>query len=93
VDVARQKEAILKVRIQLWIDEAFRITAYIKGKLTQMNVMHALREGPTPDSENSPERVEQNDKTMCCGPSRSTGTVGGAPCQHHYTSRVTWDES
>lgn len=33
VDVARQKEAVLKAHIQPWIDEAFTITTTIKGKL------------------------------------------------------------
>lgn len=32
VDVARQKEALLKARVQPWIDEAFTITAEIEGK-------------------------------------------------------------
>jgi len=33
VDVGRQKEALLKECIKPWIDEAFTITAEIKGKL------------------------------------------------------------
>lgn len=33
VDVACQKEAVLKVRIQPWLEEAFTVTATINGKL------------------------------------------------------------
>jgi len=58
VDVAQQKEAVLKVRVQPWIDEAFYINADIKGKLVQMKVMHALRQGFSLESEHSVERVE-----------------------------------
>lgn len=36
VDATQHKEAVLKVCIQLWIDEAFTIIAAIEGKLTQM---------------------------------------------------------
>lgn len=36
VDAAHQKEAILKVHVQPWIDEAFLITAGIEKKLAQM---------------------------------------------------------
>ena len=42
VDVARQKEAVLKVHVQPWIDEAFHITANVEGKLKKMKVMHTL---------------------------------------------------
>ena len=34
VDAARQKEALLKVCVQPWIDKAFTITVDIEGKLT-----------------------------------------------------------
>jgi len=33
VDARRQKEALVKARVQPWIDEAFTITADIEGKL------------------------------------------------------------
>jgi len=36
VDAARHREAVLKARIQPWIDEAFIITTTIECKLTQM---------------------------------------------------------
>jgi len=36
VDVAHQKEAMLKARIQPWLKEAFLVTAKIGEKLTQM---------------------------------------------------------
>ncbi len=43
MDVARQKEAVLKARVQPWIDDAFLITTEIKGSIAQMKVMHELR--------------------------------------------------
>ena len=64
VDTTRQKEAVLKERIQPWIDEAFIITADIEGKLAQMKAMHALRQGVAPESESSAERVEQIQQTV-----------------------------
>lgn len=39
VDVARHKEAILKVCIQPWIVKAFTIIEEIEGKLTHMQGM------------------------------------------------------
>lgn len=45
VDVAWQKEAVLKACVQPWIDEALLITADNKRKLAQMKVMHDLRQG------------------------------------------------
>jgi len=36
VDVARQKEVVLKAHIQPWLEEAFTATATIEGKLAQM---------------------------------------------------------
>ena len=36
VDAAHQKEAMLKERIQPWLDEAFVVTANIEGKLAHM---------------------------------------------------------
>ena len=33
VDATQHKEAIIKARVQPWIDEAFTITTNIKGKL------------------------------------------------------------
>lgn len=43
VDVARQKEALLKACIQPWINEAFTIMANIEGKLTQIQGLYAPR--------------------------------------------------
>jgi len=54
-----RKWLVLQACIQPWIDEVFCITADIEGKLIQMNMMHALRQGSTPDSKNSAERVEK----------------------------------
>jgi len=36
VEEAWHKEAVLKVCVQPWIDEAFTITSTIEGKLAQM---------------------------------------------------------
>ncbi len=36
VDVARHKEAVLKVHLQPWIDEAYTITTFIEGKLAKL---------------------------------------------------------
>lgn len=36
VDGTRRKEAVVKVCIQPWINEAFTITTIIEGKLAQM---------------------------------------------------------
>jgi len=46
------------------MDEAFLITTNIKGNLTQMKVMHALRQGFSLDGEHSAERVEQIQQTV-----------------------------
>ncbi len=53
VDAARQKEALLKVRIQPWIDEAFTIMADIEGKLAQMQGLYVLRQAADPHKEAS----------------------------------------
>ena len=36
VDVTRHKEAVLKVHLQPWIDEAYTITTSIEGKLAEL---------------------------------------------------------
>lgn len=59
MDVARQKEAVLKACVQAWIDKAFLITADIKGKLTHMKAVHTVRQVFSPGSDHSSERVEQ----------------------------------
>jgi len=59
VDVARQKEVVLKMHVEPWIDEAFLITTDIEGKLAKMKVMHAISQGSAPHSENSAETVEK----------------------------------
>jgi len=53
VDVARQKEAVLKECIQPWLKEAFAVTAKIEGQLAQMQGIYALRQGIAPDNEAS----------------------------------------
>jgi len=58
VDVARQKEAILKARVQPWIDEAFLITTNVKGKLAKIKVMHAISQGSAPNSKHLVETIE-----------------------------------
>lgn len=40
VDATRQKEAVLKARVQPWIDETFTITVDIEGNLAQIQGMH-----------------------------------------------------
>ena len=45
VDAARQKEALLKERVQPWIDEAFTITAEIEGKLLELIAPSPKAEG------------------------------------------------
>lgn len=59
VDATRQKEVVFKSHVQPWIDEAFLITVAIKGKLTQMKVLHALKQGFAQDIEYSALRIEQ----------------------------------
>lgn len=63
VDVAWQKEVALRVCVEHWIDEAFLIIVDIKEKLEWMKVMHDLRQGVSPYSETSAERVEQIQQT------------------------------
>ena len=36
MDAARHKEAVLKVHLQPWIDEAYTITASIEAKIAQL---------------------------------------------------------
>jgi len=55
VDAARQKEALLKTRVQPWIDEAFTITVDIEGKLAQMQGLYVLRQVVDPHKEASEE--------------------------------------
>lgn len=59
VDVARQKEAVLKACVQPWIDEAFLITVDIKEKLAHMKAMQDLRQGFDLDSYHLAEQAEQ----------------------------------
>ena len=49
VDVAQQKEAILKERIQPWLDEALTISIAIKGKLAHMQAVGDLELETTSD--------------------------------------------
>ena len=49
MDTARHKEAVLKEHAQPWIDEAFTITANIKGKLAHIQGMHAKMQGKCPE--------------------------------------------
>lgn len=58
VDATRHKEAVLKVRIQPWIDKAFTITTEIEGKLTHMQGMHALMQRSTSDIEVSQQHMQ-----------------------------------
>ncbi len=51
LDASRHKEAVLKVRIQPWINEAFTITAEIEGKLAHMQWMHARMQRSTSHTE------------------------------------------
>ena len=48
MDAARHKEAVLKARIQPWIDEAFMIMANIEGKLAHIQGMHAQMQDNMP---------------------------------------------
>lgn len=59
VDVSHQKDVVLKVHIQEWIDEAFLIMAGIEAKLMKMKVMHDLRQGFDPDTKHSAERAKR----------------------------------
>lgn len=64
MDVTRQKEALLKARIQPWIDEAFTITTEIEGKLAQMQEMYALRQIVDPHKEALEECMQQVQQTV-----------------------------
>ena len=59
MDATRHKEAVLKVRIQPWMDEAFTIMANIKGKLAHMQGMHTLMQRSTPDTEALAQCMQQ----------------------------------
>jgi len=52
-------EAILKVRVQPWIDEAFTIKTKIKGKLSQMQGMQEEVQGSNSDTVVSEQRVQE----------------------------------
>lgn len=59
MDTDRHKEAVLKVRIQSWINEAFTITEEIEGKLTHMQGMHILMHRSTLDIEVLEQHMQQ----------------------------------
>ena len=59
VDTTRQKEALLKARVQPWIDEAFTIMTKIEGNITQMQGLYVLRQIADPHKEASEEHVQQ----------------------------------
>jgi len=42
VDMTRHEEAVMKARVQPWIDKAFTITVEIKGNFTHIQGIHAL---------------------------------------------------
>jgi len=58
VDTACQKEAVLKERIQPWLEEAFTVKTKIKGKLAQMQGIYALKQGIVPDNNASKIRTQ-----------------------------------
>jgi len=58
VDVTHQKEAMLKERIQPWLEEAFTVTTKIEGKLAQMHSVYALSQRIAPDNEGSEIRAQ-----------------------------------
>lgn len=45
MDAARHKEAVLKVHLQLWIDEAYTIISSIEAKLTQQQATQERIQG------------------------------------------------
>ena len=45
VDATRRKEAVLKERLQPWIDEVYRITASIEANLTQLQTTQETIQG------------------------------------------------
>jgi len=55
----KTKEALLKVCLQPWIDEAFTITVDIKNTNAQMQGLYALRQGFYHHKEASEERMQQ----------------------------------
>ena len=61
VDAAQQKEAMLKVCLKPWLDEAYLVTISIEGKLTSLQVtqqkLQADSLGPT--AEHLVEEVKQ----------------------------------
>ena len=59
VDATRHKEAVLKARIQRWIDEAFTIMPDIEEKFVQIQGMRAQMQGSTLEIEVSEERMQQ----------------------------------
>lgn len=63
MDASKQKKALLKARIQPWINEAFTITTDIEGKLSQMQGLYALRQAADPHKEASEEHMQQVQQT------------------------------
>jgi uncharacterized coiled-coil DUF342 family protein len=59
VDAARHKEAVLKARVQPWIDEAFTITTTIEGKLAQMQGTQEQMQGSSSDTAVSEQRIQE----------------------------------
>jgi len=57
VDATQHKEAVLKARIQPWIDEAFTIIAEIERKLTQTKGTQAQMQEISFDTTVSEQRV------------------------------------
>lgn len=59
VDVAWHREAVLKVRVQPWINEAFAIIAKIEGKLVQMQGTQEQIQGSNSDTAVSKQYVQE----------------------------------
>jgi len=58
VDAARQKEAMLKKRIQPWLDEAFMASSNIEGMLTHKQVASEPRKAMKSNIYTSVARIE-----------------------------------
>ena len=67
VDVARHKEVVLKMRLQLWIYEVYIATASIKGKLAQLQETQEKVQGSSLATVVSEQRVKevQQAATQC----------------------------
>jgi len=84
-DAARQKEVVIKARLQPWLDEEFAVSTTIEYNVAHMQIEYAhmqIEYATTEPAEieidvlvTRMERIQQIDGRVCCQYKRSTETA------------------